>query len=486
MPCNECAVQIRNIETQAGYAVLQGESLNLIEGFSELIHIVDIRDIRDTIQKLKTSISNNYNINDGWLILNLNRKISELEHSLQTLNIHTESRNKRALIDVGGRLIRWIFGNMDDEDRTRIENHFENIDFKQRNIIDNLNKQVKINNEMQNYLQNIRLIVEQHRNWFNKTYVGEIDKSLKITKYNNFVLLINEVKSKIEQVQENIVMSKYGIASKFFLTNDEIDHFNIDSLKMKHMRSSMGCIETNIIVFVLMIPNFTDTKYRTEIVLPIPNREFMQLDIKITKTVTVNTTTYLIKEENILNKMIVIKSCISNILRNNYTDCHKINVKEKSVVEIEVGNLLLINIDSTLYDSCTNFSYPLKGNYIVKIEQCQISIDDYKIKRFESRLNIIVPNFNILPINITETLPEINFTHVNEIIENLENKHTSYNFYVLYILFFLIILYYILQKFKNCTGIRRDSNLNGEGVICDAHVDTHIDNPVILPLSLRA
>lgn len=130
IPFNECAVEVRNLETQAGYVVLQGQPLNIIEGFSELIHVIDMRDIRDTARKLKTSISNNYNINDGWLILNLNKKISELEHSLRTLEIHTENRNRRSLIDVGGRVIKWLFGNMDDEDRTRIEDHFKNIDRK--------------------------------------------------------------------------------------------------------------------------------------------------------------------------------------------------------------------------------------------------------------------------------------------------------------------------------------------------------------------
>ena len=102
---------------------------------------------------------------------------------------------------------------------------------------------------MQNYLQNIRLVVKQNRNWFNRTYTGEIEESLRITKYNNFVLLINEVGNKIEQIQGNIVMSRYGIAGRFFLTNDEIDHFDVDSLKMRYMKSSMGSIDNNLIVF---------------------------------------------------------------------------------------------------------------------------------------------------------------------------------------------------------------------------------------------
>ncbi|XP_046812197.1 uncharacterized protein LOC124421298 [Lucilia cuprina] len=40
-PCTESAVRIGGIETQAGYAVLQGEPLNIIESFSDLIYVID-------------------------------------------------------------------------------------------------------------------------------------------------------------------------------------------------------------------------------------------------------------------------------------------------------------------------------------------------------------------------------------------------------------------------------------------------------------
>ena len=53
-------------------------------------------------------------------------------------------------------------------------------------------------------------------------------------------------------------------------------------------------------------------------------------------------------------------------------------------MQIEIGNLLLINVESILYDSSTNFSYPLKGNYFVSFENCEIKIDEFKIKRFET------------------------------------------------------------------------------------------------------
>lgn len=479
---SQCDVQIRKIETQAGYTILQGDPLNIISGYTELMHVINLDDFEDTIHKLKTGISQYYNVNDGWLMINLNRKIGELEHLLQTLKMHVNvgNRNKRALIDAGGRLINWIFGNMDDEDRLRIEGHFKEIDFNQMNMINNLNKQVKINTEMQTYLQNIRLVLEQNKNWFNRTYMGSIEDNLKMTKYNSFMLLINEVKHKIEQVQENIVMSKYKIASKFFLTNEEIDHFEIDNLKLRFIKSNIGQVDHRMIVFVLSIPTFLNYMYKTQIVLPIPDRSYMQLNIKITKTVNIDNVTYLVDNENVLNKMKSAEKCISSIMNNHYNNCSKIKMNKIEINEIEIGNLLLINIDDNMFDSCSNFSYPLQGHYLIKFDKCEISIDNYKILRFESRLNTIIPSINKLPGNITEILPDINMTNVSEISKFIKEKKSNHNYYIIYTLLFIIILYYFLRKLKNCIGIRRDSNLNGGEVICEAH----IPNPIHSPMSL--
>lgn len=49
------------------------------------------------------------------------------------------------------------------------------------------------------------------------------------------MLLINEVRKEIEQVQQNIIMSKIGIFNNFFLKNEEIDHFAINSLNIRYL-----------------------------------------------------------------------------------------------------------------------------------------------------------------------------------------------------------------------------------------------------------
>lgn len=164
-------------------------------------------------------------------------------------------------------------------------------------------------------------------------------------------------------------------------------------------------------------------------------------------------------------------------------------MNKTEINEIDIGNLIVININNNLYDSCSNFTYPLQGHYLIKFDNCEISINEYKILRYESRLNTIIPNFNKLPSNITEILPDINFTHVSEIMDNIENKQNNHNYllYTLIFIFIIFILYYLLRKssfvtkYKICKGIRGDSNLNGGGVICD----DHINDMVILPMSLH-
>lgn len=80
----------------------------------------------------------------------------------------------------------------------------------------------------------------------------------------------------------------------------------------------------------------------------------------------------------------------------------------KEVKEIDIGNIIAINANDTIYDSCSKFSYPLKEHYLILINNCEISIHSFKILRFESRYIVITPNLNMLPKNVTLELPTIN------------------------------------------------------------------------------
>lgn len=206
----------------------------------------------------------------------------------------------------------------------------------------------------------------------------------------------------------------------------------------------------------------------------------MQLNIKITQTVNINNITYLVNNENVLSKMDTADKCVTNIIKDHYDECSKIKMNKTKINEIDIGNLIVININDNLYDSCSNFTYPLQGHYLIKFNNCEISINDYKIVRYESRLQTIIPNFNTLPSNISDKLPIINFTNVKEIEKYIKEKKIHHNFYTIYILLFIFFVLYLISKIRKCISIRRDSNLNGGEVICEDHITSPTHSPMSL------
>lgn len=252
---NSAEIIINKLDTEAGYVIVESQPVTLIQGYSKLIHVIHLKDIEDTINKVKISVSSSMKIKHGWMILNLQKDIEELEHSLLTIGKH-ENRGRRALIDVGGRIIKWVFGNLNDEDKQEIDNHFRNIDINQHNIINNLNKQITINDDIRKYMLNVKLILESHKVLFNGTHNIELENKLELIKYNHLTLLISKIKDKIERIQDNIMSSKHQIMNRFFLTTKEIDFFRIDSDKLRYVKCSLGKLSKDVILFVVSIPIF--------------------------------------------------------------------------------------------------------------------------------------------------------------------------------------------------------------------------------------
>lgn len=60
----------------------------------------------------------------------------------------------------------------------------------------------------------------------------EYKQNLYLDQYTKIQLL----KSKIEQIQENVVSAKYGILHPNILTSEEIVKYNIDYNKLKYLQ----------------------------------------------------------------------------------------------------------------------------------------------------------------------------------------------------------------------------------------------------------
>lgn len=457
-------VEITKIESEAGYVMIESEPISVIRRYNKIIHVFDLEDIRATIQKVKIEVSKNFLIKQGEMLVGLQDKIKELEHLLSTITIHT--RNKRGLLNFGGRTIKWLFGNMDDEDKEMIDAHFAKIDMNQQQLIGNLNKQIKINTDIQKFMQNVHLLLESNRLLFNASMSKEIIDNIPVIKYNSYWLIINQIRDKIERIQENILMARYNVMNRFVLTNDEIDLYNIDSSKLRHLKFNIGSLSNDVIIFVISVPEFFNKMYITNYIMPVPNKRAMQIDINETRIVKIENTTFIVNEENFLPKMLQPNDCIVNLIKDNYRNCSRRKFVGTVVKEIDIGNLILINVKHNLTNFCNNFTYFLNGSYFVRTEKCGIQIGDYFLRRYETKMNIVIPNFNVIPENETELLDVPQMINLDTSNEVYLKQNINYNFYAIYgLLTCIVILLVIYKKDFLFTLIRRDSNSKGGRVI---------------------
>ena len=68
---------------------------------------------------------------------------------------------KLVLIDIGGKVVKWVFGNMGSEDVDEIYGHLENLDKNTGQINNQVNKQIVINEGLIKGVKNVKESLRQ-------------------------------------------------------------------------------------------------------------------------------------------------------------------------------------------------------------------------------------------------------------------------------------------------------------------------------------
>ena len=76
----------------------------------------------------------------------MNTGIDSALEIISIIGIQNRNRiKKRGLIDIGGKVVKWLFAHMDSEDADEIYGHLDNLDRNGGQINDQVNKHVVIN-----------------------------------------------------------------------------------------------------------------------------------------------------------------------------------------------------------------------------------------------------------------------------------------------------------------------------------------------------
>ena len=149
-------VEVIDLENNEGYVPIKIGDIRLTDHTIKILHIINITEIEiarnqieDNIKLLNRTLPSD-SINDN-IHMTIVRSFIELDTKLRALTPKT--RYKRGLIDLLGKTLKVIAGTMDSDDEKDIYNSLHNLDIDSAQLIDQNNKQVKINKELQNQVE---------------------------------------------------------------------------------------------------------------------------------------------------------------------------------------------------------------------------------------------------------------------------------------------------------------------------------------------
>lgn len=397
------------------------------EGTFKFIHRIDLNSYDDFLQKTKEYIET-YIPETNPLQPTLKYELFQTIDLLETLKNYAPKRKSRS-INTLGKIWKIIAGSPDHDDAEYI---YKTLD----ELTDNNNKQVIINTDFSNQLNNITKLIN--------TFSNSIRKDNFILN-ENIEILSNKIrlaKEGIINVKHAIQWAKYNIINSYLLNKKEMN-FVINQLKKENMPfnnieealelSNINVLSNNTnILYIIKIPITSEILYKKLIVKPIIKNNTI-INLNFTEIFLNENETYAIKENcKIYNKIKICKkihlldlskdNCITNIIFNKQSSCTKSNVHHiPRVEEIADGIILLNDVNTTI--STETITYKLNGTFIIKFDNTTIKIDDKIYQNLEANQMKPIPalmqetpieekNLSILSL---ESLQELHLNNIKAI-----------------------------------------------------------------------
>lgn len=440
---------INKIVTNNGFIEINRGKVEIVKHYDIIIHDINIQEIETIINQLRTNIISLNLDADKTSILEL--EIRRIKTKLHTIVPH---RQRRGLINFVGTIHKWLYGTMDNEDRDNIEKHLDIIDANNHNIIQNLNQQVKINNNFNESFERLKDILEKDRTKILDSYnsISSQYKNLAShTFYIDYLLKIKILHDNLEHIQDNVASSRTGIIHSNLLTPQEIEEYDININKLMNIKIGTLYSKTNHLTFVILVPRET-IQVDKIMIFPMTNDNLEELLFEPEEIIKYNNKTYNFVSNKELSKLKLSNNCI---IKNN---CMKIWNNATDILEIETGIVLVKNSRNlSLANNCKQKTVTLDGNYLIHFRNCTIELDNHILYNNEKEFKqtFVIPQ---LEVNIKElekklTFDELIFKQVQntkEIIELRYHKTTNVvmNCIVTIIIIVVLIIVIISAKRK--------------------------------------
>lgn len=455
-------VTITDVSRHDGFIAFSEKEAKIIISQHFHVHIVDLEKFESSFQNLQYTLHQieRHNTTQPFFKM-LNIRMERLSDNFYRLKpVH---RQKRGLLNPLGTFIKSLTGNLDDNDLLLIRQSMENSRTKTNFLINENNRQIRINQQFEAKVNDLIKHVNEHQmeilrkisrmnsnsNVQNENYLKGIVHDILF----NIQLLNNQLKDIFEVVQ----LSRLGIVSKAILNYNETksilttledQNISISSTdQIYEFLSIQTYHEKSKIVFVIKTPIFKQGYYQYV------KFETLPKDRKIISTLFNSAvlgkfmTLGVNHECSIIEKYRICKvqeltnltgdGCIDNALRGNNASCpYEEQRDEMDIKQINEHTLIIRNAIQPilLTSSCNIKTRKMTGTLLISYNNCTISINginydgrktvDHHDMRIISTIGI---DFQATTILKKTDLHQVNLLRIENLnhISQLRKDHTT-------------------------------------------------------------
>uniref|UniRef100_A0AB38Z2D5 Envelope protein n=1 Tax=Chalana errantivirus TaxID=3078400 RepID=A0AB38Z2D5_9VIRU len=426
------------------------------EGHVRILHPINIKEIENVISKL-------YETYDNRISNPLTRLVEAKTKKL--LNTYTKikpriRRTKRW--DTIGKAFKWLAGSPDADDLRAINSTMNNL------ILQN-NKQIIINDRLDNRLQEITTIAN------NILKTEEMHK----TELTQLVMLANldNLQDYTEAIEDAILLARKNIpSSKLFSLKDfqsiETQLNGPHSLQEILMEADAQAILNDThVIYMLKIPHYSNASFEYN---------FIDSVIKDGRRILLRSNYILCNESHVielahpcepLNNIYVCESihtkpateCIANIIQQKHSSCDFEKVYGNNVVKRINEETIFINDGvNELSSTCSKDTKFLNGSFIIHMNNCSVRINGetyenmapiVREKNAQSIVGITISEESLIDEPPQEFLKNLTLLHRDKLklmhltTNSIEWKTNIFgSFSILSVLSVIIIIYCISQK----------------------------------------
>lgn len=374
---------IENLRSNNGFTEIHSGTTKLTTRYDYIIHVINLEDVEGVVKQFHHNLDT---IGESPHQKIAKDQLNEMENELHTL---LPRRKTRGLINAGGALMKFVFGTMDEEDRQNIEEHQKILGENNHQLIEGLNQQIAINDNFNKSLQTLKTAILADRQTIENKINVVSDLEERLIKENlaiSQLFKISILKRKVENLQQTVASARLSIFSPSLLTREEIDRFKIDPEKLKNIRIGIVTSQAKTISLLIKIPA-EEVSVEKSLIIPIPNKDNLQIDENTETVIRMGNRTYTFAEEKAIFDLVETRNCVIR------QPCRMVRKTGYDIVQIDGGKVIAINANFTrLNSTCDSRVFNLQGHYYLHFSNCTIQLGNStfrnRLKRFEQSFAI--------------------------------------------------------------------------------------------------